>query len=151
MHRLFRRLVLTSSLSLLCSGGAISQNTTPQSGRDIAKAEAQDTAKDLVVKGFIIRGDSWSGEALDSGKVGVRHHLFKGNEYVFVLGGTFPSDIEFSVLTPNRKPVPSEVTTDGKTATIRLNPPKTGTYLIVFSLKSSDHERIPWALVYGYR
>jgi hypothetical protein len=34
---------------------------------------------------------------------------------------------------------------------VRVNPPKTGTYRIVFDLKSKKDEGVLWALSYGYR
>ena len=34
---------------------------------------------------------------------------------------------------------------------VRVNPPKTGTYKIVFELKSKSTPGVLWALAYGYR
>jgi hypothetical protein len=34
---------------------------------------------------------------------------------------------------------------------IRVNPQKTGTYKIVFALKSKKEAAVMWALAYGYR
>ena len=120
-------------------------------GKGIARENARLTTKELVDQGYVIRGDSWSGEALVGGRVGIRHQLFKGNEYVFTLGTAIPVEFQMAIFTKNREPLQGEMKTSPETLSIRVNPTETGTYLIVFTLTSETKERIPWALVYAYR
>ena len=47
---------------------------------------AKEKAATLREHGFVLRSDLWTGVAREGGQVGVRHHLFKVNEYVFTLG-----------------------------------------------------------------
>ncbi len=117
----------------------------------LARKHARLSAEELVEQGYTVRGDSWSGEALAGGRVGIRHQLFKGNEYVFTLGTAVPVRFQLAVFTKNREPVHGEVTSGSQIASVRVNPPATGTYLIVFALVSEEEERIPWSLVYAYR
>ena len=120
-------------------------------GKAVAREQARLSVEALVEQGYTVRGDSWSGEALAGGRVGIRHQLFRGNEYVFTLGTAVPVDFQLAIFTSKREPVPGEVTTDEQSASVRFNPTATGTYLIVFALVSEEQERIPWSLVYAYR
>ena|GEM_PF-2722326 len=121
-------------------------------GKVAAKEAATTAARAMASKeGYSVRRDSWSGEAIAGGQVAVRHQLFKGHEYVFWLGSKEVADVELGVFSRDRKPVHTSVTTIDGVACVRVNPPATGTYLVVFSLKPADDTRTPWALVYGYR
>lgn len=146
-------LVIVVMVGLVLAGALSRVSGSPSvlAGKAIAREKAHLSAKELVEQGYAVRGDSWSGEALTGGRVGIRHQLFKGNEYVFTLGTSVPVEFQFAIFTKNRQPVLSELTTGEQTASVRFNPPATGTYLIVFALVSEKQERIPWSLVYAYR
>jgi hypothetical protein len=146
--------VMVAGLAWLAACGALTcpaEAAPAPAGKTVAREQARLTAEALVEQGYTLRGDSWSGEALAGGRVGIRHQLFRGNEYVFTLGTAVPADIQLAIFTSNREPVPTEVTAGEQTASVRFNPPATATYLIVFTLVSREHERIPWSLVYAYR
>ena len=55
------------------------------------------------------------------------------------------------VFDEKNQPVQIKATADKFFMSVRVNPPKTGTYRIVFDLKSKKDEGVLWALSYGYR
>jgi hypothetical protein len=121
---------------------------------DDAHGFAMEAASPFVEQGFIVREDYWHGDVMSEQKLMVRHQLFKGNEYAFWLG-TANEDckLELEVLDEAGKAVHIDRQEDknGMYVSIRVNPPKTGTYAVVFSLKSKREKSITWALAYGYR
>lgn len=121
---------------------------------DDAHGFAMEAATPFVEQGFIVREDYWHGEVISGQKLMVRHQLFKGNEYAFWLG-TANEDckLELEVLDEAGKPVHLDRKEDknGMYVSVRVNPPKTGTYAVVFSVKSKREKGVFWALAYGYR
>lgn len=119
---------------------------------DDAHGFAMEAAMPFVEQGFIVREDYWNGEVKSGQKLMIRHQLFKGNEYAFWLG-TADDGVTFELKVLDEKG--SEITIDRKSgprfASIRVNPPKTGTYSVVFSLKAKKVPSVYWALAYGYR
>lgn len=112
-----------------------------------------EAATPFVEQGFIVREDYWNGEVKSGQKLMISHQLFKGNEYAFWLGSVM-DDIELDIKVYDEKG--NAIQIDSKAGnhalSIRVNPPKTGTYKIVFSLKSKNKdEGVMWALAYGYR
>ncbi len=82
----------------------------------------------------------------------VRHQMFKGNEYAFWLGSAVEDvTFELKVLDETGKEIELDFKSKGMYATVRVNPPKTGTYSIVFSVTSKKEKGLYWALAYGYR
>lgn len=119
---------------------------------DDAHSFAMEAAVPFVEQGFIVREDYWNGEVKSGQKLMVKHQMFKGNEYAFWLGSANEGvTFELKVYDDAGK----EITIDGKTdkmfASMRVNPPKTGTYTIVFSVTSKKEKGVYWALAYGYR
>ena len=119
---------------------------------DDAHSFAMEAAVPFVEQGFIVREDYWNGEVKSGQKLMVKHQMFKGNEYAFWLGSANEGvSFELKVYDETGK----EITIDGKTdkmfASMRVNPPKTGTYTIVFSVTSKKEKGVYWALAYGYR
>jgi hypothetical protein len=119
---------------------------------DDAHSFAMEAAVPFVEQGFIVREDYWNGEVKSGQKLMVKHQMFKGNEYAFWLGSANEGvAFELKVYDDAGK----EITIDGKTdkmfASMRVNPPKTGTYTIVFSVTSKKEKGVYWALAYGYR
>ncbi|SKB06773.1 hypothetical protein SAMN02745166_04535 [Prosthecobacter debontii] len=119
---------------------------------DDAHSFAMEAAMPFVEQGFIVREDYWNGEVKSGQKLMVRHQMFKGNEYAFWLGAA-QEDIEFElkVLDEKGKEIELDFKSKGMYATVRVNPPKTGTYSVVFSLTSKKEKSVYWALAYGYR
>jgi hypothetical protein len=121
---------------------------------DDAHGFAMEAATPFVEDGFIVREDYWHGDVMSEQKLMVRHQLFKGNEYAFWLGTANEECVlELEVLDEAGKAVHIDRKADknGMYVSIRVNPPKTGTYAVVFSLKSKREKSITWALAYGYR
>jgi len=111
-----------------------------------------EAATPFVEQGFIVREDYWNGEVKSGQKLMISHQLFKGNEYAFWLGSV-NDDVELDIKVYDEKG--NAIQIDSKPGnhalSIRVNPQKTGTYKIVFSLKSKKDEGVMWALSYGYR
>lgn len=121
---------------------------------DDAHGFAMEAATPFVEQGFIVREDYWHGDVMSAQKLMVRHQLFKGNEYAFWLGtGNEDCKLDLQVLDEAGNAVHLDRKEDknGMFVSVRVNPPKTGTYAVVFSVKSKREKSISWALAYGYR
>lgn len=119
---------------------------------DDAHGFAMEAADPFVQQGFIVREDYWHGEVKSGQELMVRHQLFKGNEYAFWLGTANDGcKLKLRVLDEAGKPVHIADKTDDHFAAIRVNPPRTGTYAVVFSVASKSEKSVFWALAYGYR
>ncbi len=145
--RITRRAAAFLTIAALAASPALLHATV-----DDAHGFAMEAAAPFVEQGFIVREDYWNGEVKSGQKLMIRHQLFKGNEYAFWLG-TAEEDTTFDLKILDEKG--TEITIDRKTgscfATIRVNPPKSGTYSVVFSLKAKKNVGVFWALAYGYR
>ena len=121
---------------------------------DDAHGFAMEAATPFVEQGFIVREDYWHGEIKSGQKLMVRHQLFKGNEYAFWLGtGNEGCKLDLQVLDEGGKPMHIDRKEDknGMYVSVRVNPPKTGTYAVVFSVSSKTEKGVSWAVAYGYR
>jgi hypothetical protein len=128
--------------------------TTAHATVDDAHSFAMEAAAPFVDQGFIVREDFWNGEVKSGQSLMVQHQMFKGNEYAFWLGtGNEDCTLELKVYDDKGKQIQMDPKADknGMFTTIRVNPPKTGTYKIVFSVKSKSEKSVFWALAYGYR
>lgn len=113
---------------------------------------AMEAATPFVEQGFIVREDYWNGEVKSGQKLMITHQLFKGNEYAFWLGTANENVVlDMKVFDEKGQPVQINAKTDKFFMSVRVNPPKTGTYRIVFDLKSKKEASVMWALAYGYR
>ncbi|WP_395744703.1 hypothetical protein [Prosthecobacter sp.] len=113
---------------------------------------AMQAATPFVEKGFIVREDYWNGEVKSGQKLMITHQLFKGNEYAFWLGTSQEGvTLDMKVFDDKNQPVQIDTKVDKYFMSVRVNPPKTGTYRIVFELKSKTEPGVLWALAYGYR
>lgn len=113
---------------------------------------AMEAAVPFVEEGFIVREDYWNGEVKSGQKLMITHQLFKGNEYAFWLGTSQEGvTLDMKVFDEKNQPVQIKPTADKFFMSVRVNPPKTGTYKIVFELKSKKEPSVLWALAYGYR
>lgn len=119
---------------------------------DDAHSFAMEAAVPFVEQGFIVREDYWNGEVKSGQKLMVRHQMFKGNEYAFWLGTAEENvTFELQVLDEKGNEIELDFKSKGMFASVRVNPPKTGTYSIVFSLTAKNKKGLYWALAYGYR
>ncbi|MBK8090659.1 MAG: hypothetical protein IPK32_01315 [Verrucomicrobiaceae bacterium] len=139
--------VLTTALLLLCMPMSVSATV------DESHDYAMEAADAFVKEGFIVREEYWNGEVKGGQKLMISHQFFKGNEYALWLG-TALDDVTMDLKVFDEKG--TEVQMDTKVTkhflTVRVNPPKTGTYKVVFEMKSkTEGEPVLWALAYGYR
>ena len=119
---------------------------------DEAHDYAMEAATPFVNQGFTVREDYWNGEVESGQQLAIRHQLFKGNEYAFWLGTANPDcELEVAVFDEKNQAVHMERKSDKHSCSVRVNPPKTGTYTVVFSVKSKKERGVTWALAYGYR
>ena len=142
------RFALLASLAL-----AFAFTSPVRANVDDAHSFAMEAAAPFVDQGFIVREDYWNGEVKSGQQLMIRHQLFKGNEYAFWLG-TANDDckLDIQVLDANGKPI--QIATKigiGPTFTsVRVNPPATGSYTLIFSVTSKSEKAVFWALAYGY-
>ena len=85
----------------------------------------------LEKAGYDFRADVWERELKpDLGKA-VRLQLFKGNEYAFWLGTANPDcELDVAVYDDKNQPVHMERKADKHSVSVRVNPPRTGTYTV---------------------
>ena len=149
----WRRLVM----SLLAVTGMMMWLAVPRTvwaSVDDAHSFAMEAAVPFVEQGFIVREDYWNGEVKSGQKLMVKHQLFKGNEYAFWLAtGVEVKSMELKVYDDKGKAIEMDTQESDLWVTVRVNPPRTGTYTVVFSFESSDKSEpgVTWALAYGYR
>jgi hypothetical protein len=119
---------------------------------DDAHSAALEAAMDAVKEGFKIRQEYWNGKLTSPGQKMVKHQLFKGSSVWFWLGtSTANVKMEIEIYDSKGVKVASEKKNGNDFAALKLTPPKTGTYLIVFKLTGVPKEEIDWALVYGWK
>jgi len=119
---------------------------------DDAHSFAMEAAAPFVDQGFIVREDYWNGEVKSGQQLMLKHQLFKGNEYAFWLATANDEvKLDLKVFDDKGKAVEIAPKVENLWITVRVNPPKTGTYTLVFSLTSKTEVGVFWALAYGYR
>ena len=119
---------------------------------DEAHDHAMEAATPFVKQGYTVREDYWNGEVESGQKLAVKHQLFKGNAYVFWLGtANDKCTLDLAIYDAKGQPVHMEKQNKDYTCTVRVNPPSTGTYTVVFSVTSEKERGVTWAVAYGYR
>ncbi len=119
---------------------------------DDAHGMAMELATPYVEKGFQVRQDYWSGEVKSGTSKQVKAQLFKGNEYWFFLGcDADECELELKILDAKGKPLHVETKKIKGAIGVRILPPKTGSYSVVFTVTSTDVQKPSWALAYAYR
>ncbi|OYW76078.1 MAG: hypothetical protein B7Z37_10390 [Verrucomicrobia bacterium 12-59-8] len=147
MKRPWSRFQVLAAACLLVLGATCVYATVDES-HDFA----MEAATPFVEQGFIVREDYWNGEVKSGQKLMITHQLFKGNEYAFWLGTSQEGvKLDMKVFDEKNQPVQIDSKGDKFFMSVRVNPPKTGTYKIVFELKSKTDAGVLWALAYGYR
>mgnify|MGYP001556248710 CR=1 FL=1 len=134
---------------------------------------ALEAATPYVEQGFEVREDSWSGEVEPGLPLLVKHQLFRGNEYWFWAGTSWPgATVRVDAFDQMGEPVGLESFSEGGRAGVRVLPDRTGVYFIRVIAdydESSDEakaaaeepgldpsllekpESLDWGLTYGYR
>jgi hypothetical protein len=131
---------------------------------------ALEAATPYVEQGFEVREDNWSGEVEPGKPLLVRHQLFRGNEYWFWAGTSWPgATVKVDIFDSDGNSVGLESFSKNSFAGVRALPEKTATYFIRV-LTQYDPEKakadevneavegvgefngmVDWGLVYGYR
>lgn len=121
---------------------------------DDAHSAAMEAATPAVKKGFKVREEYWSGQVKSGEKTAVKAQLYKGNEYWFWLGCAEEEvEISLEIYDASGAKVGVENISTKDAAGVRVVPPKTGTYVVVFTVthKKDKSAKLDWALAYGYR
>jgi hypothetical protein len=121
---------------------------------DDARAAALEISAAGVKQGFKLREEYWSGQMKSAEQKAVKSQLFKGNEYWFWLGcGQEGAEITLEIFDTKGAKVHVETVSSAKGSAVRVIPPKTGTYVVMFkiNLKKDPPPTVDWALSYGYR
>lgn len=148
----FRHARFSHAAILLAVAAVLSTATLSHATVDDAHGASMEAAVPFVEQGFIVREDYWNGEVKSGQKLMIRHQMFKGNEYAFWLGTSQDAvTLELQVYDEKGKEIDLDRKTSAMFASVRVNPPNTGTYTIVFSLSSKKEKSLYWALAYGYR
>ncbi len=134
--------------------GAVLFVTTP-TGRamvDDALSFAYEAADPYVKEGFTIREDAWGGDLEEGGQKGIRHQLFKGNEYWFWAATDVEgAELEIHIYDASGQLAEAEFWKKGKFAAARISPSATGSYFLLVKVVKSPADRTGWAMVYGFR
>jgi hypothetical protein len=135
---------------------------------------ALEAATPYVEQGFEVREDNWSGEVAPGKPLLIRHQLFRGNEYWFWAGTSWPgATVKVDIFDNEGNSVGLESFAKGSLAGVRALPQKTATYFIrvvaTYEKKGKGltaAERgandpvegvgeykgvVDWGVVYGYR
>ena len=135
---------------------------------------ALEAATPYVEQGFEVREDNWSGEVEPGKPLLVRHQLFRGNEYWFWAGTSWPgATIKVDIFDAQGNAIGLESFAKGSFAGVRALPQKTATYFIrvvaeyekkgegLTAKEKGANEPVEgvgefsgsldWGLVYGYR
>ena len=119
---------------------------------DDAHSMAMELATPYVEKGFQVRQDYWSGDVKSGQAKQVKAQLFKGNEYWFFLGCDADScELEIKIVDAKGKSLHAETKKIKGAIGVRILPPKTGSFAIIFTITSADVQKPSWALAYAYR
>lgn len=165
-----RRTIL--SLAALTLGAAL---LTPPLRAFINEAisYALEAATPYVEEGFEVREDNWYGEVEPGQPLLVKHQLFRGNEYWFWSGTSWPgATVKVDAFNSKGESVGLESFSKNGRAGVRVLPKRTGVYFIRIiadydpkskeakaAMKDPDLDAsfkkapksLDWGLVYGYR
>ena len=119
---------------------------------DDAHSMAMELATPYVEKGFQVRQDYWSGEVRSGQSKKVKAQLFKGNEYWFFLGCDADNcTLELKIVDAKGKELHTETARIKGAVGVRILPPRTGSFAIIFTVTSPDVRKPHWALASAYR
>ncbi len=163
-----RKATAIAVASVLAVGGAVHGFVNE------AISMALEAAAPYVDQGFEVREDNWSGEVEPGKPLLIRHQLFRGNEYWFWAGTSWPgATIRIDIFDGEGNAVGLESFARDSFAGVRALPQKTATYFVrvVASYEKkgpgmTKAERganepvdgvgeftgvVDWGVVYGYR
>jgi hypothetical protein len=161
-------------LTILVLSGVLSITGIVYAFVNEAISLALEAATPYVEQGFEVREDNWSGEVEPGKPLLIRHQLFRGNEYWFWAGTSWPgATIKVDIFDNEGNSVGLESFAKDSFAGVRTLPQKTATYFIrvvaSYDKKAgglTTAERgandpvegvgefsgsLDWGLVYGYR
>ncbi|MBL9133549.1 MAG: hypothetical protein JNG86_20225 [Verrucomicrobiaceae bacterium] len=149
----FRKPVWNSLRAALAAAVVLASTPLAWATVDESHDYCMEAATPFVEQGFIVREDYWNGEVKSGQKLMISHQLFKGNEYAFWLGSaTAGVEMDLKVFDEKGQELAIDKKSDKQFMSVRVNTPKTGTYKIVFEVKTKNKdEGVLWALSYGYR
>ena len=146
---------LLSPISRFLGALILAVTVFPVSGWAIiedAKSLGLELATPQVAKGFKVREDYWKGEVTSAEPKQIKAHMFKGNEYWFWLGcDADKCELTLKVLDQMGRDVGAETAQTPHAIGVRVMPPKTGSYQVIFTIKVPGKEPCSWAMTYGYR
>lgn len=160
-----RRVLLTAAIA-----GVLGVLGTAYAFVNEAISLAYEAATPYVEQGFEVREDSWSGEVEPGKPLLVRHQLFRGNEYWFWAGTSWPgATVKVDIFDSEGNSIGLESFSKGPYAGVRALPQKTATYFIRVVTEYDPNKKeeegilpavegvgeftgtVDWGLVYGYR
>jgi len=119
---------------------------------DDALSFALEAASPYLKEGFTVREDQSGGDLAVGERRAVRYQLFKGNEYWFWAAvDVTKAKFHLRVVDGEGNALEAERWERGRMAGVRVVPPTTGSYFVVFEILDSPEERTGWAVVYGFR
>lgn len=148
------KLNFTKQLFALAMGALLALASPVHAVVDDAHSSAMGLADAPYKKGFKIREDYWHGTVKSGESKVVKAQLFKGNEYWFWLGCEEDEvDLTLDLFDGAGQKISVESTSGKGAVGVRVLPPKTGTYVAVFTIthKKDKAAKFSWALAYGYR
>lgn len=160
IHKFSKRLALAT-----CVGAAVWSGVAYAFVNE-AISYAYEAATPYVEQGFEVREDNWSGEVEPDKPLLVRHQLFRGNEYWFWAGTSWPgAKVKVAIFDSDGNSVGLEDFSEGNYSGVRVLPGKTATYFVRVIVeydpvedKTPEAEELggftgslDWGLVYGYR
>ena len=161
-------------LTILVLSGVLSITGIVYAFVNEAISLALEAATTYVEQGFEVREDNWSGEVEPGKPLLIRHQLFRGNEYWFWAGTSWPgATIKVDIFDNEGNSVGLESFAKDSFAGVHTLPQKTATYFIrvvasydkkAGGLTSAERGvndpvegvgefsgSLDWGLVYGYR
>jgi hypothetical protein len=164
----------TRIVPVLVCAGALSLSGWLYAFVNEAISLALEAAIPYVEQGFEVREDNWSGEVEPGKPLLIRHQLFRGNEYWFWAGTSWPgATIRVDIFDSEGNSVGLESFAKSSFAGVRTLPQKTGTYFVrVVAEYENEGEgltkaekgvnapvegvgefsgSLDWGVVYGYR
>jgi len=118
-----------------------------------AMSYAHEAAEPYAKQGFSVREDAWGGDLGVKDQKAVTVHLFRGNQYWFLIATdiTRGAVVTVSIYDSTGKLVQSDSWQKGKASGATITPERSGTYYVIVTVLKSPAERTTWAMVYAYK
>ena len=149
-----KKTLLHRLLAALCAAAVFVSPAPLHAMVDDAHSAAMEAAAPYVKKGFKVREEYWHGTIKSGEQKAVKAQLYKGNEYWFWLGCAQEEiEINLEIYDVKGQKLSVENISTKDASGVRIVPPKTGTYVVIFTIthKKEKGAKLDWALAYGYR